>query len=475
MDRALADVAPVAGFAAAADLALQLLQDTIGLDLWLVTQRKGEDQVAVAVRGGWLPIPTGAVFPWVESFCRHMVAGTAPRIAPRVADIPSYAEAAAAHDGMIGAYVGVPIVDWEGRLFGTICGMAADPGGDGLQRHRPLLDTMAQLLSTLLAKEQLAADRSEAAAVAYALCDRDPLTGLLNSRGWDYALAVEQQRQSRDGGTVTVLAVTALAATSEAERPSASLQSAADVLSGVCRPYDRLARVDDILAVLAVDCDAAAGSQLADRLQSALEMAGLTAVVRYLRCPAGTDLRAGWDVCRASPPTSGRPLQRPAAGEGDPGTAGAAEMIRLRAESLRILHVNGMSRAELLALKLQELDFRPDGALLVLDQDARVGAGLRRGGMLLTKPEQVQKVMRYRDALVHRLAGQSRHPAAPPTGAWPLFPVFAPSGYVTPVRLSDRGVARVLYAGTLHDHSATEDSTPDLRPAGRARTRPRPH
>lgn len=458
---AVADVAPLSGFAAAGDIALQMLQETMGLDLWLVLQRQGEAQVAIAVRGDWMPVPTGAVFPWVESFCRHMVAGTAPRIAPRCADIPAYAEAAARRDLPIGAYVGAPILDWEGNLFGSICGVAADPRSDALHRHRRLLDTTAQLLSTLLAKEQLAADRSQAAAAAYALSDRDPLTGVLNSRGWDYALSVEGQRQSRAGGTVTLVAVTAWAGEPSAggQPHSRSVQAAAEVVTGVCRPYDRLARLDDTLAVLAVDCDTAGGAQLAERLQAALDMAGLTASVRYLRCPHGTNLHAAWAACRNSPVVVRRPLQLPAASVADGGITESAEMVRQRAVSLRILHLSGMSRAELLALRLDDLLIQPDGGLLVLDREASNGIDAQHGGLLLTKPEHVQTLLRYRDALARRLAGQSRHPSAPPPHAWPLFPVFAPSGYVTPVRLSDRGLARVLYAGTLRGGSGRSRTT----------------
>lgn len=448
---ALADVAPLAGFAAAGELALAMLQDAMGLDLWLVTQRRGNEQVAIAVRGDWLPVPTGAVFPWVESFCRHMVSGTAPRIAPRCSDVPAYAEAAASRNVAIGAYVGAPIVGWEGRLFGSICGVAADPRGDSLHRHRRLLDSTAQLLSTLLAKEQLAADRSEAAAVAYALCDRDPLTGLLNSRGWEYALSVEAQRQSRDGGTATLFAVTAWTGEPEATKStvSSALQAAAEVLAGVCRPYDRLARLEDTLAVLAVDCGSAGGAQLADRLQTAMNQAGLTVAVRYLRCPNGTDLQAGWAVCRSSPVALRRPLQLPAPVAAEGGVTESADMVAQRADSLRILHLSGMSRAELLALRLDDLQIQADGGLLVVDREASAGIDAQRGGLLLTKPEYVRTLLAYREALARRLAVQSRHPSAPPPHAWPLFPVFAPSGYVTPVRLSDRGLARVLYAGTL--------------------------
>ncbi|MEP6462713.1 MAG: diguanylate cyclase [Frankiaceae bacterium] len=466
-DRALADVAPLAGFAAAAEVALHLLHDTVGLDLWLVTQRKGEEQVAIAVCGDWLAVPTGSVFPWVESFCRHMVAGTAPRIAPRCADIPAYAEAATYRDVTIGTYVGAPIVDWEGRLFGTICGVAADAKDETLHRHRRLLDTTAQLLSTLLAKEQLAADRSEAAAAAYALSDRDPLTGLLNSRGWDYALSVEQQRQSRDGGAATLLAITAGAGEPESGQKLGSrpLQAAADVLTGVCRPYDRLARLDDTLAVLAVDCDTAGGTQLADRLQAALQLAGLTCSVRYLRCAQGTDLRAGWALCQNSPTTVRRPLALQVRTGSDGEVTEAAEMIRLRAQALRILHLSGLSRAELLTLRLSDLDLQPDGGLLVAREPG--AADTERDGVLIAKPENVDRLIRYRDALARRLASQSRHPSAPPSRGWPLFPVFAPSGYVTPVRLSDRGLARVLYAGSprgrpVHDDRA--DPHPALRP-----------
>ena len=461
----LADAGPLSGFAAAADAALVMLQKVVGLDLWMVLQRRGDQQVAIAVRGDWMPVPTGAVFPWVESFCRHMASGAAPRIAPRCADIPLYADVAATRGVHVGAYVGVPLIDWDGQLFGSICGVSANGRGDALHRHQPVLDTTAQLLSTVLAKEQLAVDRSEAAAVAYAMCDRDPVTGLLNSRGWEEALAVEQHRQLRDGDSTTLVAITLRPSRAGAQREMASrLQPAADVVSGTCRPYDRLARLDSTLAVLAVDCDDAGGPGLASRIESALKGAGLPADVRYLRCPHGGDLQGGWEVCR----TSGRvPGEIPDFEEAVSGDAlaieGAGELIRLRAQALRILHAGGLSRSDLVGLNLGDVESVGDGVVLVVDR-AALDREAHRGGLWLTRPEQVRILARYRDLLARHLAAQARHPSAPAAPAWPLFPVYAPSGYVTPVRLSDRGLARVLYRETMLAPSR-HDQTTDARRA----------
>ncbi len=206
-DRA-ADVRPAEGFAAAAGDALALLQQRHGLDLWMVTQvRDGEQRVVVARGVVGMPVPPGAVQPWAESYCRLMVAGKAPRVAPRSKDVPSYAACTASARWGIAAYVGVPLLAADGTLFGTLCALSAKEQPASLVDALPEVELVARLLSTVLAKETAALERSYEAAQAYARVDRDAVTGLLNARGWQTRLLVEEERCRRHDRTGSVVAL----------------------------------------------------------------------------------------------------------------------------------------------------------------------------------------------------------------------------------------------------------------------------
>ena len=91
----------------------------------------------------------------------------------------------------------MPLRTADGQVFGTLCAAGGQPQpapamADALGAAR----VMGRLLSTIRASEQLAADRSQDAVQSYALAARDQLTGLHNRRGWQDALAAEQERCS---------------------------------------------------------------------------------------------------------------------------------------------------------------------------------------------------------------------------------------------------------------------------------------
>lgn len=276
------DVAPDEGFAAAADTALGLLQARFGLDMWLVTEvRDGQQRVLVARGVAGMPVPLGAVAPWTETYCSRMVAGEGPRVAPRVRDVPAYAEAPINRRIRIGAYVGVPLLADDGTLFGTICGLSANEQPESLAEGLPQVEGVARLLSTVLAKETAALERSLDAASAYALADRDPLTGLLNQRGWQSRLETEEARclrHERDAAVV-VLSLQGLRETNEAQGHAAGdamLRSVADLVRDACRPQDSLARLGgNDFCLLAVECDVDSVRVLAARLSERLEAKGL--------------------------------------------------------------------------------------------------------------------------------------------------------------------------------------------------------
>lgn len=146
------DSSPWAGFEQAAAAAVEVLQTRLGMDVWLVTRVRGEDQIVVAAYPS-APLPVGTVLSWEQAFCRRMVAGEGPRMAPVVAAVPAYANARQGFAAQVAAYVGVPLHRPDGSLYGTVCAFSARAQPVTLSRQLPLVELVAGLLATVLAGE----------------------------------------------------------------------------------------------------------------------------------------------------------------------------------------------------------------------------------------------------------------------------------------------------------------------------------
>jgi diguanylate cyclase len=294
--------APWPGFALAAQAAVQLLNDRLGLDLWMVTHVEDDRQVVVASAGNWVDLARpGHAFSWAESFCLPMSEQRGPTIAPDIAAIPDYAMLATGVLARVQAYVGVPLESRNGQLFGTLCAFGGEPRGEDLSDALDLVQLVAQMLSTILAGEQLALDRSQDAASAYALAETDPLTGLRNRRGWETSLASEEERIRRYGSTASVLLLEVSVSDVEEDRADQAVEDelllrCAGVLSAMGRPADVCARLDgDTFGLLAVECDAACARALHTRISVRLRSAGIVAARGSATRQLGGSLA---DTCR---------------------------------------------------------------------------------------------------------------------------------------------------------------------------------
>ena len=150
IDTAIGDVAPWPDFAAAASGALQFLHEQLTWDVWMITRVSGDRQIVLCASPD-KPVRPGAQLPWEESFCRAMVEGRAPRVATVTAAVPEYAPLSRGLGRHVAAYLGVPVVTPEGELFGTLCGVAFRAKPLSAARDLPLVETLARMLSTLLA------------------------------------------------------------------------------------------------------------------------------------------------------------------------------------------------------------------------------------------------------------------------------------------------------------------------------------
>lgn len=289
--------APWTGFALAAEAAVQHLNERVDLDLWMVTHVVGDEQIVVASAGHWADLAApGTAFSWPESFCRPMTEQRGPTVAPDVQAIAEYAELATGVLARVRAYLGVPLEGRDGRLFGTLCAFAGEPRKHTLTNVLDQVQLVGQMLSTILASEELAQLRSADAAAAYALAERDSITGLANRRGWLSTLKRENERIRRYGSNSSVLVVSlddvrSMNAGSELNEDDDRLRRCADVLASLGRPGDVAARLGgEEFGLMAVECDAACARSLLTRLRVNLRTAGVQASTGAATRRLGEDL-----------------------------------------------------------------------------------------------------------------------------------------------------------------------------------------
>ena len=269
-------------FAGASREVLSFLHQRIGMDLWMVSRADNEDSVVLAAEDHGYGVRSGDVFRWADTFCSRMVRGEGPRVAPRTADVPAYAALPLAGELPVGAYVGVPLVDGEGKLFGTLCGINPQPMPSSIVDEQPMVEVFADMLSGLLSAELNTNALTREAEAARSEALTDDLTGLANRRGWEQALAAEEERCRRYGATACVVAIEldGLQSPAASDARQRALVRAGQALRQTVRKPDTLARLeDDRFVVLGVECTTAEAMALLRRLEQGLQSAELSAAL----------------------------------------------------------------------------------------------------------------------------------------------------------------------------------------------------
>lgn len=235
-----------------------------------------------ATHGGTPMIEVGQRVPWDDTFCHRMVGGAA-HVVPDSSHDPGYADLPAA--ARVRSYVGMPISDEDGDLFGILCGVGAEPLTGSESVDADLVQLFADLLSAQLvaSREQ---DRLHSMATAIAAeAQLDHLTGLLNRRGWDLVLAEahERCRTYGDQASVAVIDLDNLKRVNDSRGHVAGdelLRRAADVLAVGVRAEDSVARQGgDEFSVLGRNITEADQAAWVERLRGQLEDAGIEASV----------------------------------------------------------------------------------------------------------------------------------------------------------------------------------------------------
>ena len=286
--------------ATAASAVLAFLRAELGFRWWAVSRVTGGTYAVLTTGDCEFPVAAGQQLPWAESLCRLVLDGVAPRIAPDVRAVPVYQATPLVHEWHVGAYLSVPLTVDGTSLFGTLCAVDDRPLPIEVTARLPLVELQARLLSTVLAADLHVEDARRARERAEVDALLDPLTGLVNRRGWQRLLDREDDRCRRYGSvaSVLVLDLDGLKAVNDQRGHAAGdvlLQRTAGVLRDAFRSTDVVARLGgDEFGVLAVETDDAGARRECDRLQGLLADGGIDASVGAAARTAEGGLMGAW-------------------------------------------------------------------------------------------------------------------------------------------------------------------------------------
>ncbi len=272
-------------FTSASRRTLKFLHEQFGLDLWMITRVENDNWIVLSAEDHKYGVREGAALKLSETLCGPMIAGVAPNFAPDVEQIPPYRDAPVAARMTIGSYIGIPIKQPDGSLFGTLCAVGADKHSGEMEKQMGFIGVIGDLLSCLLAAE-LKADsalrRFERAADSARM---DYLTSVYNRRGWAEYLKLEEDRCRRYGNPACVISIDldGLKPINDREghaRGDAHLRAAAAAIASAVRGSDIVARTGgDEFAVLCVECDPSDAREIANRIRAAMAEKNISASI----------------------------------------------------------------------------------------------------------------------------------------------------------------------------------------------------
>ncbi|TMW14518.1 GAF domain-containing protein [Alloalcanivorax gelatiniphagus] len=263
-------------FAEFVDTQLLDLQSRFGMAMWFLTRQRGENWLLLNVRGQGYDLERGDVLLWRDSICHRRVRDQGPLICPDVGAEPLYRDAPITRQLPIGAYLGMPLRDQDGQLFGTLC--ALDPAPQPQLDQSPVREALRRqchLLETALMWNLAGLDQQRITAF-FEEQSRDPDTDLLDQVGWMRILDQERQRCQDYGLDAAVLRLHGAALTPEQRG------LVADSIAALIRHQDMAAYLGhDQFAVLLTDNHNGHAEQTRQRLLDALNAKGV-----LMRCDA---------------------------------------------------------------------------------------------------------------------------------------------------------------------------------------------
>lgn len=289
-------------FESASRAVIKFLHQRFGFSLWMVTRCEGKSWVVLQSEDHGYGVSTGAVFQWADTFCAEMVKGHGPNIAPRSDLVPAYRTAKMRQQIEIKAYIGYPLYDEDGSVFGTLCGIDPLVQPNTLIEEQTLFELLASLLSTLLQHELRAVETARRLERVQTESLTDALTFLYNRRAWVRFMSMEEERCARYGNRATVLVVDLdnMKQENDTQGHAAGdklLKRTGAILRRVSRQSDVVARLGgDEFGIISVECGLAdIEESLLERTRMALAAANIQASLGLAeRTPIG-GLKGAWE------------------------------------------------------------------------------------------------------------------------------------------------------------------------------------
>ena len=136
---------------------LGVVRSQLGMELAFLSVFVSGLEVFRAVDGDALSfgLETGVGLPLEDTYSARMVEGELPNLLADVARDPRARELPITEVAEIGAYVGVPLRLWDGRLYGTLCCLAHEPQPTLNERDVDFLRSMSLVIAERLERQEI--------------------------------------------------------------------------------------------------------------------------------------------------------------------------------------------------------------------------------------------------------------------------------------------------------------------------------
>lgn len=275
-------ITPYGDFAEAASATIARIKQRVNMQMWMMTRRVDEDWIVLRNEDDGYGVESGDIFVWSDSFCSRMVRGEGPLIAPNASEVPVYLEAPIGKKVDIGAYVGMPICDSDGELFGTLCAIDPDIKDEQLLAEEEYILQEARMLATILHLERQSGDRHHLIELLSTQNQIEPKTGLYSHADFQKLVEMEEARSIQFADPTGFLLLRILTDEQQASESAEQLCKVRQVIADRVRPGDfsghwaenqvatlfRGQRHDDLVGMV-------------NRIQDGLHEAGVFALAGY--------------------------------------------------------------------------------------------------------------------------------------------------------------------------------------------------
>ena len=143
------------------DRMLSLARAALDMDVAFVSAFTDHEAVVEAADGDApsFGIEVGSRVPLAETYCQRMLKGRLPSVVRDTMNDPRTADLSTTREAEIGAYVGVPVRLWDGRLYGTLCCLSHEPEPSLNSRDIRFMRVVAEIVAEQIDRQQLETEK----------------------------------------------------------------------------------------------------------------------------------------------------------------------------------------------------------------------------------------------------------------------------------------------------------------------------